>query len=32
PGWFPVLAYGFGALCWLTTATRILVARRDFTP
>ncbi|WP_430437204.1 CDP-alcohol phosphatidyltransferase family protein [Oceanibaculum nanhaiense] len=32
PGWFPVLAYGFGALCWLTTATRILAARRDFTP
>ncbi|MFO7482071.1 CDP-alcohol phosphatidyltransferase family protein [Oceanibaculum nanhaiense] len=32
PGWFPVLAYGFGALCWLTTASRILAARRDFTP
>jgi phosphatidylglycerophosphate synthase len=31
PGWFPALAYGFGALCWITTAGRILSARRDFT-
>jgi phosphatidylglycerophosphate synthase len=26
PGWFPVIAYVFGALCWLTTATRIALA------
>jgi len=32
PGWFPALAWGFGALCWITTAGRILAARRDFTP
>ena len=23
PGWFPVLAWSFAALCWLTTAIRI---------
>lgn len=32
PGWFPALAYAFGALCWLTTTIRILAARRDFSP
>lgn len=32
PGWFPQLALLFGALCWITTVTRILAARRDFTP
>jgi phosphatidylglycerophosphate synthase len=26
PGWFPAVAYVFGGLCWLTTATRITVA------
>jgi phosphatidylglycerophosphate synthase len=26
PAWFPLIAWGFGALCWLTTATRIAVA------
>jgi phosphatidylglycerophosphate synthase len=26
PGWFPVIAWVFGGLCWLTTATRITVA------
>ena len=26
PGWFPAIAYVFGGLCWLTTATRITVA------
>jgi len=26
PGWFPAIAYIFGGLCWLTTATRITVA------
>jgi phosphatidylglycerophosphate synthase len=26
PGWFPAIAYAFGGLCWLTTATRIAVA------
>jgi phosphatidylglycerophosphate synthase len=26
PGWFPAIAYAFGCLCWLTTATRIAVA------
>ena len=30
PAWFPALAYLFGALCWLTTATRMLSARRSF--
>ena len=26
PAWFPLIAWIFGALCWLTTATRIAVA------
>jgi phosphatidylglycerophosphate synthase len=26
PGWFPAIAYAFGCLCWLTTATRIAAA------
>jgi phosphatidylglycerophosphate synthase len=26
PAWFPPIAWVFGALCWLTTATRIMVA------
>ena len=26
PGWFAVIAWTFGGLCWLTTATRIAVA------
>jgi phosphatidylglycerophosphate synthase len=26
PAWFPLIAWIFGALCWLTTATRITVA------
>jgi phosphatidylglycerophosphate synthase len=26
PGWFPSIAWVFGALCWLTTATRVGVA------
>ncbi len=26
PGWFAWLAYGFGALCWLTTGARIAAA------
>ena len=26
PAWFPLIAWIFGALCWLTTATRIVVA------
>jgi phosphatidylglycerophosphate synthase len=26
PTWFPLVAWIFGALCWLTTATRIAVA------
>jgi len=26
PAWFPALAWAFGALCWVTTATRILAA------
>jgi phosphatidylglycerophosphate synthase len=30
PGLFPLLAYVFGALCWLTTATRFMTARRNF--
>ena len=28
PAWFPVLATLFGALCWLTTAARIMTAWR----
>ncbi|MCB1645851.1 MAG: CDP-alcohol phosphatidyltransferase family protein, partial [Pseudomonadales bacterium] len=27
PDWFPVLAAVFSALCWITTVTRILLAR-----
>src|SRR5215468_4943002 len=30
PDAFPVLAYIFGALCWLTTAVRMATARRSF--
>lgn len=30
PGAFSALAYIFGALCWLTTATRVAQARRAF--
>lgn len=29
PTWFPVIALVFGGLCWLTTATRFLVARAE---
>jgi len=32
PGWFAVLAYGFAALCGLTTVTRIVAGIRTFTP
>lgn len=31
PAAFPWLAWGFGALCWVTTLSRIAAARRDFT-
>lgn len=30
PGWFPALAWGFGALCWLTTATRLVAGWQTF--
>lgn len=30
PRMFPLLAWIFGALCWLTTASRIVAAWRDF--
>lgn len=30
PDWFAPLAYVFGGLCWLTTATRVLMAWRAF--
>lgn len=30
PGWFAWLAYGFGALCWLTTSVRIISAMNAF--
>ena len=30
PGAFPWLAWGFGAACWITTATRILAAWQSF--
>jgi phosphatidylglycerophosphate synthase len=26
PAWFPLIAWVFGALCWLTTATRVAAA------
>jgi phosphatidylglycerophosphate synthase len=25
PTWFPLIAWAFGALCWLTTATRVAI-------
>ena len=28
PAWFPLIAWLFGALCWLTTATRVASARQ----
>lgn len=30
PGWFPAIAWAFGALCWVTTAGRIREAWRSF--
>lgn len=30
PWWFPILAYGFGTLCWVTAATRIHAGWRTF--
>ena len=30
PAWFAEIAYVFGALCWLTTATRVAAAWRAF--
>ena len=30
PDWFPLLAWGFGGLCWLTTATRVASAVEAF--
>ena len=30
PSGFPILAWIFGSLCWLTTALRIALAVRDF--
>ena len=30
PAAFPALAWGFGALCWVTTISRVLAAWRDF--
>jgi phosphatidylglycerophosphate synthase len=32
PAWFPALAWGFGALCWITTTSRILAGWRSFAP
>jgi phosphatidylglycerophosphate synthase len=32
PEWFGVLAWSFGGLCWLTTASRILAAVETFGP
>ncbi len=31
PGWFPQLALLFGALCWVTTLSRIAIAWRSLT-
>ena len=30
PGWFPLLAWIFGAACWLTTLGRVAAGWRDF--
>ena len=30
PGTFAALAYGFGALCWVTTLSRMAAAGRSF--
>jgi phosphatidylglycerophosphate synthase len=30
PDWFPVIAWAFGGLCWLTTATRVAAAAVEF--
>jgi phosphatidylglycerophosphate synthase len=30
PDWFPVIAWAFGGLCWLTTATRVYRAAVEF--
>ena len=30
PAWFPVFAWIFGSLCWLTTATRVHAGWRSF--
>lgn len=30
PGWFDVIAWGFGGLCWLTTASRVYWAYETF--
>lgn len=30
PGWFPMFAWIFGSLCWITTATRIYAGWRTF--
>ncbi len=30
PDWFPILAIGFGCLCWITTATRVHAGWRSF--
>ena len=30
PTWFPTLAWVFGALCWITTATRLHAGWRNF--
>ncbi|GAA0309342.1 CDP-alcohol phosphatidyltransferase family protein [Rhodovulum strictum] len=32
PGWFAPLAWGFGALCFVTAGARVLLARRVFPP
>ncbi len=32
PGWFPPLAWAFGALCFVTAAARVMLARRVFPP
>ncbi len=30
PGWFPMMAWIFGTLCWVTTATRVHAGWRSF--
>ena len=30
PSWFVPFAFVFGGLCWISTSTRVLIARNEF--